>query len=162
MKLTDYERLTLAAQYRILERIDPGQGWLNFVEIVEGGYEAEYNAMTDLLHTPLPADKCNFVMRALALYDALQRPYSDARQEIPAERIFPGFDGNNEVSYLGYLRFLRGQERFTHVKLMLDDGNSHFPAAGGYKKMLAAWRSIGEPHTLDGEKAEIVLAARNS
>lgn len=159
MDLTESERLALAGQYRILDKLDPKEGWSRFVEILESGFEAEYDRLADMLYRPMPKDDSRFVVNILAVYDALQRPYHEAGKDIPDALAFPGFDGNNESGLLGYFRFLLKDGRFTYLKLMFEDGNSHAPFEQGYRRMIAEWQKQGEPHFLTGEKADAVRDA---
>jgi uncharacterized protein YfbU (UPF0304 family) len=162
MKLSDFERLTLAAQFRILAKVDSDEGWSRFVEILESGYEAEYHRLSDMLYKPLSKEECGFVVSILAVYDALQRPYVDAYKDIPADLAFPGFNGNNHAGLLGYFRFLLDDGRFTYLKLMHEDGNSHGPFEEGYLRMVDEWRKRGEPHLLSGDEAAAVFESRRA
>lgn len=162
MKFSDFERLTLAVQYRVLDKVDPGQGWSTLVEVLEHGYEGEYSRITDWLYPGLPADECRFVIDILAVYDALQRPYVENNKEVPSDLKFPGFDGNNESHLLGYFRFVLAQERFVYVKRMFDDGNSHGPFSAGYRRMVSAWERLDKPPFLADPDATTVIEAGNA
>lgn len=140
--LTDRERLSLALQYKILSVLEPSQ-WDRHLEIVESGYESRYWELTNWLTTPVPSHKTRFVEDVLIMYEALQdsiaRLPADTREALSSHVTgFFGFDGNNELDLLCYLRFLWSENRW--VSLRRDnDGNSHFPIAGMYQRMLIAF-----------------------
>lgn len=162
MTFSTYERLLLSSQYRILNKIDPGQSWDTFAEILENGFEGEYWQIENNIYPPLTSDGCHFVLTILSVYDALQRPYLTTSEKLPGDIVFPGFDGNNETEYLGYFQFLLNQGRFTSLKRMAPDGNSHAPFASLYRQMIVAWESVGSPHSLSGANANAVLDARRA
>lgn len=153
------ERLILLNQYTILQELQPTQQWEISAQIIQEGLTAEYGRLTDHLYEPLAEEDCRYVGQVLAVYDALQRPYADEHAEIPKELTFPGFDGNNESSYLGYARFMMDKlDRWSFLKIV-GGLNSHHPTTAKYTKMIRAWEKLGEPHILSGADAEAVLKA---
>jgi hypothetical protein len=54
--LSKTERLILLNQYRILEKVDPGQAnsWRNAAEIVDNGYTLEYDSLARGLDEEVP------------------------------------------------------------------------------------------------------------
>src|SRR5690606_18707681 len=108
MKLTKVERWILANQYKILEHLDPDQTeyYQKMQEILEQGYELEYNWKTQHLHDDVVTEEMShYVIKVMVMYDALQRSYariSDKEGIEEREIFFPGFDGNNEGVYLAY------------------------------------------------------------
>jgi uncharacterized protein YfbU (UPF0304 family) len=72
------------------------------VKILENGFEHEYSQLSQAIGEPLTEDECKFVIDTLVMYDALQQRHSKNKDDVPADLGFPGFDGNNEWSYLAY------------------------------------------------------------
>lgn len=169
MKLTKVERWILANQYKILEHLDPDNAkeYQVMQEVLENGYELEYDWKTQHLYDGddvVTEEKGRYVIRVMAMYDALQRSYERlADKEGIEERAlaFPGFDGNNEGEYLSYARFLREREgKFTHVKDDSDNLNSHFPTLEVYDRMREVWAQLGEKHELSRDEIRAILDAR--
>lgn len=159
---SEYERLSLLNQYRILEKVDPEGGWGSFATILQYGYEGEYRQLTEWLHSPMSAEKCEFVINALAVFDALQRPWWNNFDQVPDDCKFSGFDGNIEGEYLSYFRFLREQEnKFVNLVLTNNaDLNSHFPTAAGYSRMITKWTEFDRTHELSAQQRAEILQAR--
>jgi uncharacterized protein YfbU (UPF0304 family) len=159
---TQYERLNLLNQFRILDMLDPDNGWSSFVSILKNGYEGEYRQITDVLHPPMPAPECALVINILAVFDILQRPWWNNFDQVPEDAKFSGFDGNDEGEYLSYFRFLREEEP-KFVDLVLSNPNdldSHFPTLAGYRRMVAKWIELGEPVELSQNQRNEILQAR--
>ncbi|BCH07384.1 hypothetical protein MesoLj131c_16420 [Mesorhizobium sp. 131-3-5] len=153
------ERLILSNQYTILQKLDPKGGWDRAAKIVQDGLAGEYGSLTDYIFDGLSEAECRYVNDVMNMYDALQRPYVDAKKPIPPEASFPGFDGNNETKFMGYARFLRDDDRWKFVKVTNANLNSHFPTASFYGPKLEAWDKLGRPYPLAGANAESVLKA---
>jgi len=145
MKLDQYQRTVLANQYRILEKLDPDGGWDQKREVIESGYEGEYDLGDS---ETLSAEEGNEVGDILTVFRVLKYSYRDLSTDEkdgidPADVRFAGFDANDrkECKYLGYTRFLWKTGRFTESR---DDdhdgGNSHMEMLGSYRRMVAAYR----------------------
>jgi uncharacterized protein YfbU (UPF0304 family) len=119
--------------------------------------------MQDARHDPLTREDQDFVKDVLELFDALQRAGTAgqiAEREQPA-LLFPGFCGNYEGKYLAYFDWLREQRMFRYVKLANpEDTNSHFPMIEPYRRMVAAWETLGRTRTLGATEAAALLRAR--
>src|SRR5205085_1206137 len=96
LPLTLIERILLANQLRILEKLEPEEGETYRVarEAIEEGYELDYDLVARQLSTDtMSEDECRFVHDVLEMYRHLT--FSAKRADVPAEEIqFPGFDGN--------------------------------------------------------------------
>jgi uncharacterized protein YfbU (UPF0304 family) len=149
MTLTEVERLSLLNQYLILDKVDPEGGWAKFAKIVQEGYSGRYSQLTEHLYNELSPQKSRFVEDVLSMFDALQRPYIDAKAEVPSELMFSGFDGNNEAELLGYTRFvIEDERRWVSVRTNGDGLNSHFPSIERYRRMLTKWQELGSGYQL--------------
>src|SRR5579883_1589738 len=107
MTLSKVERLILANQFRILEKLDPGGEAGSFqqaLEILEHGYTLDYEALVSHFHDEVPEQTCSEVIDILNLYRALTK----ALRELPEgslnqnEATFKGFDGNEEGIHYSY------------------------------------------------------------
>src|SRR5262245_55430816 len=105
---TKDQRLILMLQFMILDRLEPKAGWKSLVTVLENGYTSEYSRITGMLFDELSQRDCEYVFDVLSMYDALQRPYADARtlDNLPDNLRFWGFDGNNEGKFMGFARYL--------------------------------------------------------
>jgi uncharacterized protein YfbU (UPF0304 family) len=137
MKISKVERTILLNQFRILEKVDPDGGWEASVKVFDRGFAAEYEdhlAAGDEISEEI-CDECAEIME---MFRSLANAGSKTR--------FEGFDGNNETSYLSYVRHLWETDRFTESKHDdIDGGNSHFPMLSRYRRMLAEWRGSSYP-----------------
>jgi len=158
-KLDEIQRTILANQYRILSKLDPTGGWDKALEVVENGYELEYQFED---RNVLDEDQCREVLDILTMYRALKDSYARLGNEeqagIDASRLkFLGFDGNDptESQYMAYVNYLWKTERFTESKDDGQDGaNSHMPVLDLYRRMMAAYDVSGNRHRLS--RADIV------
>jgi uncharacterized protein YfbU (UPF0304 family) len=143
LPLTLIERILLANQLRILEKLEPEEGETYRVarEAIEEGYELDYDLVARQLSTDtMSEDECRFVHDVLEMYRHLT--FSAKRADVPAEEIqFPGFDGNNETKYLGYVNALFGRNLW--AELHRQGGyDSHSPMLNRYRRMLAIQRNV--------------------
>lgn len=143
IKLTPTERLMLLNQFRILNRLEPDEGWAETISVLEGGFSNEYGGVFDYLGNELPADEGEFVLNVLTMYEAMQRAVPDAPADGHDPYRFPGFDGNNEGTYLAYYRHvIEIQRRWDYLRRGRDL-NSHFPTLERYRRMLRRYREMG-------------------
>jgi len=166
LKLTDTERLMLANQYEILGKLEEDQGYLELAHNLRRGYEYLYQDAFQNLYEVMPQQDAQFVMTIVGLYDNLQASYSqlaDKGDIDPAKLKFPGFDGNSdeEVLLMGFASAL-AQAGFFPNQLRGRIGiNSHMSLMPNYRRMIAAWKELGEPHNLSQAQIETVLKAKN-
>ena len=161
VKLTPIERLTLLNQFRILNRLEPNEGWAETVAVLEGGFSNEYGTLLDYLGTELPADEGDFVVAVLVMYEAMQYavPAGEGGERDPY--VFPGFDGNNEGAYLAYYKHIIDvQKRWDYLRRGRDL-NSHFPTLHLYRTMLIRFREMNVAiHEMTPEQAEELIQIR--
>lgn len=162
--LSRLERLMLSNQYEILAKLDPvnADSHQRLIEALRDGYELAYqDAFNHVYEEGLNAEECRFVINTLAMYDAVQRSYAALadKQGIDEWRVkFPGFDGNNETSYMSYVRHIVEMEhRFVNVRGDRDL-NSHMPMRDEYRRMLQIWERFDKSYEMTKEQLAELLA----
>ena len=144
--LTEMERLQLANQYAILEKLDPhdAKHWAECKEIVQRGYTLSYGKMFDPIWDELSYDDCRYVFDVLAMHDALQRSFerlADKAGLSESDVAFHGFSGNEETHLLAFAQYIRDSGQWDWM-LKGKDLDSHFPTEWRYKAMLEKWKPI--------------------
>lgn len=146
-KLSKKDRLLLRNQYEILSVLKPNYGYEKYIEMLEYGYEYEYN-FDDIIFESMSIDNCKYVYKILNMFDFLQLSFSKLTNPIKIKEddvIFNGFDANSniEVGYLGYVRFLIEElNKFNFIKKI--DYNSHAPMIETYDRMYSIYEKIGK------------------
>ncbi len=166
ISLTRKERLFLANQCQILEKLYPNQAESIAYqrEAVEEGYELEYSSIAEHIYKDtLGRDGCIEVLDILNLFECLGRAYEPLKNKTTIkdyEVTFLGFDGNDtiEIKYLGYARHLRDGHRFENLKIK--DLNSHIGMLDVYRRMLTEWRRSKNKYNLAEEDLNRIVAAR--
>ena len=163
MELTDAERLILSNQYQILAKLEDDEHYAMMAETLLRGYKWLYDEYLENLWPNLDNDKADFVVDILDIYSAMRHSYRDLEDKsgIEAREVeFPGFDGNNEADLLGFADFLLKHRRFEDT-LNKAGNNSHMPTVAIYRRMLQAWRDMGEPaYPYSKEQIRQLLDAR--
>src|SRR5262245_16898442 len=151
MRLTRAERLVLANQYRILEKLYPEEAsyFENSRSVVEQGYELEYAWIAERVYDEaqcLSTEECREVYKILQMHEDLVRSYESLADKTgidKADILFCGFDGNHEAKWLGYCEHVcepKGDRpRFTELSRG-DHFNSHMPMLDVYRRMLKVWK----------------------
>lgn len=149
LKLTTVERMILANQCRILEKLYPDEAdsYANWREAVVNGYSQQYGHIPEWFSTEeMSNEECQEVLDILTMFDDLNYSYNNLKDKGGIQKIqveFPGFDGNNESKYLAYANYyIQKIDRFPHFQQMGGCPNSHSHRLIGYRKMLEAWRPI--------------------
>jgi len=161
VQLTRVERLLLSNQFAILAALFPDEAteYERMKEAVDSGYELEFERLAQHVYADgLSADACQEVLEILSMFDYLKQGFerlSDKSGIDEHDITFAGFDGNNEVSYMGYAEYFCRQGRFG--SLNIQDFNSHFPAIELYRRMLQAHRESKDKYHLS--KADILRIA---
>lgn len=166
MNLSPTERWILFNQFTILSKLDPdNDGWEKSAEIVACGYELEYTTISEHIYKDpytLSSEDCMEVLDILDMYDTMQRVVTGLGSSSPVQldRVhFLGFDGNNETSQMAYARFsVEEMGRFVDMS-RTSDLNSHMPSLQKYRRMLAEWKRLSNPHSLDADNIELILSA---
>lgn len=151
MGLTTIERLILANQYTILEKLypDEAQNYADKWKIVSSGYTALYGELTRTISEEMSQAVCEEVTEILDMYRALH----DA-QKVP----FPGFDGNNENEYFDFAKFvIQDWDRWR--EFATSDLNSHRQMLSIYRTMLREWNASANRFTLTPDDVKRILEA---
>jgi|SRR5579872_58068 len=152
IQLTKTERLTLANQYKILERLDPDEADYHAQcrEILENGYTSQYSQLFQNVFDEMPYDHCREVMAILDMYRCIKAAHLRLGDSsgLDSEKVsFRGFDGNEEGEHMGYAEFLiQKQKRWSESS----DAplNSHWPMLPQYRAMLSRWKESANAHEL--------------
>ncbi|HZS83018.1 MAG TPA: YfbU family protein [Stellaceae bacterium] len=165
MKLSKIDRIILANQYRILEKLDPANAdiYATNYRVLESGYELNYEALDLRFGNGLSKEQCNEVLQILNMFESLHKSYLENKKsaDIRIESIsFAGFDGTTEADYLGYVTFLMHDEgRFPSLKRgNLDSGK---PMLTVYRRMLWEWEKSREKRRPLAEDLRRIQSARN-
>ena len=164
MKLTRVERLIIANQLAILERLtDDKHEKAHFGYLRDGlqhGYVYAYDEAVQMIDKDeLTEDRCKFVIDVLDMHRALKSAYDSLQDKssVDLDSIeFPGFDGNYEAAYLGFCRYFINEptkKRFSELAKG-DDYDSHMPTLDRYAAMLDEWNKSADRHKLT--RADIV------
>lgn len=165
--LTDVERLILSNQYAILAKLADSQHeaeeYEKLASHLNKGYSFFYGDALRLQQCERVSDAVQqFVMDVLSMYRALQRVVEDGSvsDEVKADLIFPGFDGNEEYQYMGFAMALYEQGRYPDVfgfNGKDPDFNSHSPTLDLYQRMLSKWIEFGKEPELDLQQVQDIL-----
>jgi uncharacterized protein YfbU (UPF0304 family) len=163
-----FKRLVLANQYRILALLDEESPdfWERAADITEDGWPAEslpgFDRLKEAAADPLTREDQEFVVDVFEIYLLLQDAEAKGMAAPDGYGVdFPGFDGNHETRLMGYARHLvEHEKRFTTVRSMTPDYNSHWPTIETYRRMLAVWEREGRPLRLSRRQFDAILAER--
>ena len=170
MKLTRVERLILANQLAILERLsdDPHEK-AHYAYLRAGlqhGFVYAYDEAVQMIDKDeLTEDRCKFVIDVLDMHRALKSGYDALQDKSGIEEHlieFPGFDGNYEAAYLGFCRYFINKpnaKRFNDLKKG-DDYNSHMPTLDRYAAMLDEWNKSADRHRLTRTEIQRIVSAK--
>jgi len=164
MQLTKIERVLLANQYRILERLDPENGEIYAVNyrVLESGFELNYALLDQIFKDGVSKEQCKEVLQILTMFETLYQGYLKATTapDIKIEAIsFSGFDEKEEAEHFAYAHFLVHDEgRFSVLKA--DKLNSQVPMLGVYRRMLWEWEKCADKHNLQHDDTVRIQAAQ--
>jgi len=167
MDLTKQERLIIANQFRILEKLYPEEAdyYSQHRKAVEEGYKLHYNWIMESLHDEMPEADCQEVLDVLDMYRALTFSCQKLKKEdaIEADEIrFPGFDGNSETRQFSYVNyFILDLGRYNELRYGAEypDFNSHSPQLDKYRRMLSIWETHKEKRELNAKEIKAILEA---
>lgn len=168
MKLSDVERLLLANQFRILEKLSPDTSEKNDyaqrAEVLEQGFTGLYQWVFEVLATAVPEQVCEEVFEILNMHSALRNSFAALEDKSGldvANVAFLGFDGNEETEYYSFAEFLRRKcDGGRYGQLREDPDNSHAPVLESYRRMLYVWHNLGSPYMMTKEQINSILHAR--
>lgn len=164
LPLSKVERLILANQYLILEKVDPNNEpeYGKVRQAIEHGYELEIAMMADQrILDPLSFAECEEVREILdmhlALYSAVEQFGKDVGVALD-DVGFEGFDGSKESRQLAYVEFLFGTMDY-YSELQNENGyNSHVEMLPKYQRMLSFWRASDDRVNLTGDDVKRILS----
>lgn len=161
IELTDKERLFLANQHEILGHLNKDNSDYHFklAEQLRDGHEWLYSQSFDNFSKNLPDAAAELVLNILQIYEMIQDAYDGLSDKslISEHQIkFPGFDGNNETEFMGFVDALEKDNRFVDV-IQTGNRNSHSPKVHVYERMIAKWQDFGKPYNLTTEQLIEIL-----
>lgn len=167
MKLNRTERLILANQCRILEKLYPDEAdyLAHHRRALEAGYELHYeDVASHVYEETLNSQECRFVLDTMGMYDMIQRAYDQVEDKSGIKEWdikFHGFDGNNETSHMAYARYFcePPDPRFGNLRLGDDGFNSHMENISRYRAMLAEWEKSADKHKLTKDDIVRIISA---
>lgn len=157
MDLSEIERLIIANQLKILEKLYPedAKEYSNHRKAIEQGYKLHYSWLTEWFYDEMAEDECREVLDILSMYSAISISYKKAEDKEGLEESkikFPGFDGNNEGKQFGYaMYFIIDLERYDELRgeSQYPDFNSHgFVTLNDYRSRLTIWNQYEDKHSL--------------
>lgn len=164
LTLTKAERLILANQYKLLALLDKnsGEDYERAREAMESGYSAAIEGLLQAIFDELSPPECRLVILAMDMFGALQNSYDALKDNSAVKETdvrFPGFDGNNETKYMTYARYIVEHERrFTYLKPVSRDFNSHMPMVPRYRQMLTKWEGpLQQSHEMSEDQIRELL-----
>ncbi|MGW8114052.1 YfbU family protein [Caproicibacterium sp. NSD3] len=155
MVLSKAERLMLYNQYEILKKLEDCKIHSHTElydicqEILVNGYKQQYQTIFDGFSEPISDDIASLVQKTLQIYQMLLMSYNqlkpEEKEQLDTEDIkFEGFDGNEEIEYYSYAKFLL--EVFQKYPQLYDKRfytlNSHWPNATKYQNMISKFESL--------------------
>jgi uncharacterized protein YfbU (UPF0304 family) len=166
MQLSKIDRILLANQYRILEKLDPfnAEIYASNCKVLEDGFALNYAALDQRFKDGLTAEQCSEAIRILLMFEALHHGYVRSKGAIEAEIdsiAFHGFDGESEAALLAYAAYLIHDEgRFPVLdREHLDSGT---PMLALYRRMLWEWEKSADKYTLEAADIRRIERARSA
>jgi uncharacterized protein len=169
LKLTTVERLMLANQYQILEKLCPKEAayYAEVRETVEQGYEGHYyRLLRSITRETVSKEQCDEVLDVLTMFSCLKSSYKALTDKtgIKASEVkFDGFDGNSEGDLLSFANFFCKADggRFGDL-IKLEVPNSHSSSIDMYKRMLRVFtvEKGSRPNNMSKESIQKIVAAR--
>lgn len=164
LNLSKVERLQLANQYLILEKVDPNNEseYAKVRQAIEHGYEFEIANMADQrILEPLSYQECEEVREILDMHIALYSAVERVGKEIGValdEIGFEGFDGSKEARQLAYVSYLLDTMDY-FSELRNENGyNSHVEMLPKYQRMVSFWKTAEDRVDLTGNDVKRILS----
>lgn len=166
ISLNVWERLILANQYAILERLDNGNACShrNAREIVERGYEHLYDTLTPLIETEvLPNEVSREVYDILDMFRAIEQSMKDMGK-MPSEfgSHFDGFELNSAPAHHDFSKFVRRSLGYWQDLSRYPDTSQDASSLFRYRAMLLRWKSLGAPFALSAAQIVVVSDSANT
>jgi uncharacterized protein YfbU (UPF0304 family) len=144
--LTPVERLQLANQFEILEKLYPERAEIYAArrDIVEHGYTIQYGDVFSDIFNEMPFEECEYVYDVLDMHRILINSFNELKDKagLTLEDVsFKGFDGNNESKRHAFAEHLKKEGRWTET--LVGSLNSHsMSSMTRYPKMLKKFDRI--------------------
>lgn len=148
LKLNDVERLILANQYQILEKLEPNNEYGLLAEHLKNGYSFFYeDRILNNLNSVMSKEDQHFVIDVLNMFELLHDSYVMLEDKTGIDESylkFGGFDYNNlyEIRLSGFVTALYAANKFTKV-IPRGAFNSHSERVGRYTRYLNKFNKIG-------------------
>ena len=166
--LENYQRLNLINQYEILLNLailrddkHNIEKYRQYIKILECGYVREYYVFFENISEEFSKEESDLVWDILQIYSNIHYSYKKLKSpKITLEQIrFDGFDGNNEIYYLDFCKFiLLDLKRFGELRENeRNDFNSHGRRCERYKAMQQKWIEMGKPFEMSEKQIEVLL-----
>ncbi|MEY3423269.1 MAG: hypothetical protein RIR48_3599 [Bacteroidota bacterium] len=163
MQLTDKERLQYALLYKILDNMNPNEGYDTYVKALESGFEYHYrDIFSQIDNDVLTSQQCKEIIDILNMYRALYFGYKRFKDEINDSELeekskFQGFDGNYEIKELSYVEyFVDDLKRFQEIKEYRNGYNSHKELLKDYKGMLKIFLNLTSEQKIKLSKEKLL------
>jgi uncharacterized protein YfbU (UPF0304 family) len=163
MQLTEKERLQYALLYKILDNLNPNEGYDTYVKALESGFEYHYrDIFSQIDNDVLNSQQCKEIIDILNMYRSLYFGYKRYKLEINDSQLeekskFQGFDGNNEINELSYVQyFVDDLKRFQEIKEYRNGYNSHLVLLDKYKEMLTVFNSLNSEEKINLSKDNLL------
>jgi uncharacterized protein YfbU (UPF0304 family) len=163
LSLSKVERLILANQYLILEKVDPNNEpeYVKVRQAIEHGYELEIATMAEQrLLDPLSFAECEEVREILDMHMALYSAVEECGKDIGIaldDVGFEGFDGSKESRQLAYVEFLLDTMDYYSELQNANGFNSHVEMLPKYQRMLSFWKASEDRVNLTGDDVKRIL-----
>lgn len=148
MKLEAKDRLILAMQYRILEKVSgDGENYAQYYEALENGYTYNYASedagfiSVDEEHS---TEECQEVWDILQMFDHLQIVMNRLNGPGGSTFKFTGFDGNHDWQYFYQVYIVETLGRFEQI--LPKPLNSHGTVLPHYRLLLKAWKALTDKY----------------
>jgi uncharacterized protein YfbU (UPF0304 family) len=147
MELTCKDRLIIANQFKILEKLYPeeAQDYSQHRKAVENGYSLHYSWLTENFNEEMTKEECQDVLDILEMYRAITFSYKKITDQSDINHDwleFKGFDGHKETRQLSYAQyFITDLGRYEELKYGAEypDFNSGRGTLEKYRRMLNYW-----------------------
>lgn len=164
-KLSKHQRLVLTNQFLILEKLYPDESdyYSRHRQAIQEGYELHYDWIYENLPEGISKAECQQILNILDMYRAIH--FSSTKFEVDEISDHPwlefrGFDGNEETSYMSYVRyFILDLGRYEELKYNQEfpNFNSHMPTIDKYNRMNSKWQEFEKAFELTQEQLISIL-----
>lgn len=159
------ERLILANQFQILAARNPAEAedYKKLITIAERGFSEQYGRLFEGFdRVGLTLEQCEYVGQVLDTFWCIQDSYDGLADKAglePADVVFPGFDGNNELSFITYAKFRLNDGDFKGLRYV-PGLNAHRPTESRYCRVVQRYESTTagtHSHELSAAQIRAVL-----